>query len=88
MYFSNSHDEPRLADAGDAGDRDELRLPSSAERVEQLLDEPELAVAADERRLEARRPHAPRARRRPPAAPARAATGSALPFSSWLPASS
>ena len=45
--------EPRLADAGDAGDRRRAaRLRSSARRVEQLLDEAQLAVAADERRLE------------------------------------
>ena len=47
--------EPRLADAGDAVDRDELRAALVGGGVEELLDEPQLAVSADERRLEARR---------------------------------
>ena len=45
--------EPRLADPGDAGHRDELRLLLLGAGVEQLLDQAELAVAADEGRLEA-----------------------------------
>ena len=44
--------EPRLADAGDAGDRDEVRLAAGGALVEEILDAAQLAVAADERRLE------------------------------------
>ena len=47
--------EARLADAADADDRDEVRSAVLGRRVEELLDEPELAVAPDERRLEPRR---------------------------------
>ena len=47
--------EPRLADAGDAGDREQMRLVLVGAGVEELLREPQLAVAADERRLEALR---------------------------------
>src|SRR5262249_11786192 len=47
--------EPRLADAGDAGDGDEVRAPTALAVVEEVLDQPELAVAADERRLQALR---------------------------------
>ncbi len=73
-YFSNSQREPRLADAGDADDRHELRAPLLGRRVEQLLDEAELAVAADERRLEALR----RAARPPRAAVTRTARHSVI----------
>jgi hypothetical protein len=45
--------EARLADAGDAEDGDEVRAALLGGGVVELLDEPELAVAADERRLEA-----------------------------------
>jgi hypothetical protein len=44
--------EPRLADAGDAEDRDEPRAALFRGGVEEILDELELALAADERRLE------------------------------------
>jgi hypothetical protein len=44
--------EPGLADAGDADHRDEARAPIVRGRVEQILDEPELPAATDERRLE------------------------------------
>ena len=44
--------ETRLADPGDAGDRDEVRLPSLGTRVEEILDLPQLPVASDERSLE------------------------------------
>jgi hypothetical protein len=44
--------EPRLADPGDAADGDELRLALLGARVEDVLDLPQLAVAADERRLQ------------------------------------
>ena len=56
--------------------------------VEELLDESQLAVAADERRLEAGRLE--RASRRPDATRSawKSWAGSALPFSSWVPASS
>ncbi len=44
--------ESRLADAGDPHHRDELRLPFLGAGVKELLDEPQLAVASDEGRLE------------------------------------
>ena len=44
--------QPRLADAGDPGDRDQLRLPLVRADMEEILDLAELTVAADERRLE------------------------------------
>ena len=47
--------QARLADAGDAGDRDELRAALVGRGVEELLHEPELAVTPDERGLDARR---------------------------------
>ena len=47
--------ETRLADPGDAGDRHEVRLALVGARVEEILDLAQLAVAADERRLEALR---------------------------------
>ena len=54
--------EPRLADPGDPGDRDQLRPPLLRADVEQILDLAQLAVAADERRLQPLRLQ----RRRPP----------------------
>ena len=45
--------EPALADAGDAGDRDESRALLARRRVQEVLDEPQLVVSTDERRLEA-----------------------------------
>ncbi len=45
--------EPGLADARDAGDRDDLRLPLLCRGVEELLHQTQLAVAADERRFQA-----------------------------------
>ncbi len=45
--------QPRLADAGDAGDRYEMRAPLLGTRVEEILDLAQLRVAADERCLEA-----------------------------------
>ena len=47
--------QPRLPDPGDPDHRDQVRLALLGAGVEELLDEPELAVAADERRLEAGR---------------------------------
>ena len=44
--------QPRLADAGDAGDGDELGLALVGAGVEEVLDQAQLAVAADERGLE------------------------------------
>ena len=44
--------EPRLADPGLADDRDEPRPPVAAGGVEAVLEEAELVVAADERRLD------------------------------------
>ena len=45
-------DQPALADAARAGDRDEARPPIAADGVELLLQLPQLLVAADERCLE------------------------------------
>ena len=45
--------EPRLADPGDPDDRDEAGLPLVARGVEEILDQAQLSVAADERGLEA-----------------------------------
>ena len=64
--------EPRLADAGDAGHRDEVRLLLVRGGVEELLDLAQLAVAADERRLEALRLERAAQARRRHAAPSRA----------------
>ena len=47
--------EARLADPGDPDDRDQVRLALLGAGVEELLDQAQLAVAADERRLEADR---------------------------------
>ncbi len=47
--------KPGLADAGDAGDREQMRLVLVGAGVEELLGKSQLAVAADERRLEALR---------------------------------
>ena len=47
--------QARLADAGDAGDRDELGAPVVRRGVEEVLDQLQLALAADERRLQAGR---------------------------------
>jgi hypothetical protein len=44
--------EARLADAADPDDRDEVRAAVLGGRVVELLHEPELAIAAHERRLE------------------------------------
>ena len=44
--------EPRLADAGDPGDREQVRLALVRRRVEEVLDLAQLAAAADERRFE------------------------------------
>ena len=51
--------QPRLADPGDAVDEHELRAALVGGGVEELLDESQLAVAADERRLEAGRAERP-----------------------------
>ena len=48
-------DEPRLADAAYAGDREEVRLALLGRGVEERLELGKFAVAADERRLEALR---------------------------------
>ena len=44
--------EPRLADPGDPGHRHQLRPPLLRRDVEKVLDLPQLAVTADERRLQ------------------------------------
>jgi hypothetical protein len=46
-------DQPRLADPGDAGDRDQVRLLLVGADVEDVLDLAQLAVASDERGLQA-----------------------------------
>jgi hypothetical protein len=51
--------EARLADAGDARDRHELRLPLVRRAVEQLLDETKLAITTNERSLEPGRAQRP-----------------------------
>ncbi len=88
MYFSNSHASRDLPMPAMPVTETSCARRVLGRRVEQLLDEPELAVAADERRLEAGRPLRRRAPRRRREARARAKTGSALPFSSCRPASS
>ena len=73
--------EPALADAGRADDRHEPGAAVAAGGVEQVLEQPQLVVAADERRLErVARGRGRRARRRP-AALATPAPGLALPLS-------
>ena len=52
MYFEELPGEPALADAGRADDADEARPPLAARGVEQVLEQAQLVVAADERRLE------------------------------------
>src|SRR5439155_25746898 len=47
--------QPGIADPGDAGDRDQVRAALVRAAVEEVLDQLQLAVAADERRLEAGR---------------------------------
>ena len=80
--------EPALADPAGPDDRHEPRAASRGGRVEQVLEQPQLVVAPDERRLERRR-----ARLRPPrSATTRSArhagTGRALPLSACSPAGS
>ena len=80
--------QPRLADPGDPRHRDELRPPLVGADVEEVLDLAQLAVAADERRLQAL---ATSARRRAPETTRSArhsCVSPSLPFSSKLPASS
>src|SRR5437867_1181877 len=47
--------KPRLADPGDPDNRDQVRSALVPAAVEEVLDEPQFAVAPDERRLEALR---------------------------------
>ena len=68
--------------------RDEVRLLLVRAGVEQVLDLTQLAVAADERRLEALRLQRAARRRRRPAAPVQSGVRPSLPFSSNEPASS
>ena len=88
MYLSNSHASRDLPMPAMPMTETSCALPSLGGRVEELLDEPQLPVAADERRLE---PVATRARRRAPRSTRSARqswSGSSLPFSSCEPASS
>src|SRR5204863_8168566 len=55
--------EPCLADPGDPDDRDELRPALVARGVEEALDQAQLPLAADERRLETGRAALAAARR-------------------------
>ena len=64
--------EPRLADACNSGDRDQMRLALLGTGVEEVLDLAQFAVAADEGRLEAGRlERAARARDDPQSPPQR-----------------
>ena len=66
---------------GDAGDVQQPWPALAPGGVQQLLDQPQILVAADERRLRRLAAHGAAAARDTPAAPARRATGSGLPFS-------
>ena len=48
--------QPALADAGNAGNRHEPHAPFASRGVEHVLQQPELPVSADERRLQSLRP--------------------------------
>src|SRR4051794_21588393 len=64
--------DPRLADPGDARDRDEVCLALVCRSVEEILDQAQLSVAAHERGFEARRLQLPaRTRDDPQRAPQR-----------------
>ena len=80
--------QPRLADPGDPGHGDELRPALLGADVEQVLDLPQLAVAADERRLEPLRLQRAAHARRRRAAPATAASLPPCPSARSVPASS
>ena len=87
MYFSNSQARRDLPMPATPTTETSCARSLVRGRVEELLDEAELAVAADERRLEP----APTPRRRARAitrSARQSGTGSALPFSSCSPASS
>ena len=79
--------EPALADAALAGHRDQPDAPVPGGRVVEVLEEPQLVVAPDERRLDRLGPARGR-RARPTTRRARqAGTGASLPLRSWSPAS-
>ena len=78
--------EAGLADAGRADDRDEPGAPLAARGVEQVLEQPQLVVAADERRLEASRCGSGRRRSATTRRARQAGTGLALPLSACSPA--
>ena len=86
-YFSNSQPSRDLPDAGLASTTTSEAGCAPRARVEQLLDQAQLAVAAGERRLEPVDPLDAADRRRRPTAAANSRTGSALPLSSCSPAS-
>ena len=52
MYFEELPGEAALADARGTDDRHQARAPLPAGGVEQVLEQAQLVVAADERRLE------------------------------------
>ena len=80
--------EPALADPGRTGDRDEARAPITAGRRDQVLEQAQLLVAADERRLGQVRATLAAALGRRPAGLDTPATGACLPLSACSPASS
>ena len=88
MYFSNSHERRDLPMPATPTTETSCAFSLVRRGVEQLLHDAQLAVAADERRLEAPPSASSRARPRPRADARQSGTGSALPFSSWQPASS
>ena len=55
--------QTRFPDPGEADDREQPRRPLLAGRVQELLEQAQLAVATDERRFQAGRPQRPAARR-------------------------
>ncbi len=68
--------DTRLADPGDPDDRDQPRLPLFRRCVEEILDQAQLSLAADERRLEAAAPPLAASRRdHPHGAPERQGLG-------------
>ena len=76
--------EPALADAGRADDRDEAGPPLAGRRVEEVLEQAQLVVAADERRLERLASGSAPPRSATTRSARHAGTGRALPLSDLL----
>ena len=87
-YLRNSQARRLLPIPAGPDDRDEARPPLPARRVEEVLEQAELVVATDERRLEASRSGCGRRPPRRRGGPARPATGAVLPLSACSPAGS